>query len=417
MTERQSPRRNYGVLLGQGVSLNAADELTSVKLVLPFLYTSVGAPVFFAGLLVPVYTLTKIGVQMVVAPIVSAARTTKKFMILAALATALALALISLTVNAVGAAWLVPIFLFVALAIGAAKGLGSLAFQDLIGRVLPGDRRSHLLFTQSSLAGIFTVIVALGSEFILQPGTSTAAHQELIWLGIGLFVVSALVVAAVREPAEPQPSGKLGAKEDRKRHFEEFWGSFRIAFALPWFHRFLIARTLFLSIELAMPFYSIHAATFHGNSVSGLNAFVIASSIGLVAGGPLWPRIGKSSVYAILVMAAGTACLGGLLAIAIELRLVSQGILFYAIVFVLISLGTQGIRNGRTLFLIGVTTHEERPYCIAVANVTIGIVAVAFGAILGALASFQGVAWPIFVLIALNVVAAIYALKLRNIRR
>ena len=417
MTERQRPRRNYAVLLGQGVSNSAANELTSVKLVLPFLYTSVGAPVFFAGLLVPLYTVAKIAVQIVVAPIVSAARSNKKFMILAGLATASALVLISLTVDVVRAAWLVPIFLFAALAIGAANGLGSLAFQNLIGRVLPSESRSRLLFTQSSLAGIFTVIVALGSELILQPGTSTAAHQELIWLGISLFVISALLILAVREPEMPQPTGSRGARESSRRHVAELTESFRIALALPWFHRFLIARSLFLSIELAMPFYSIHAATFHGNSVSGLNAFVIASSIGLVVGGLLWPRIGKGSVYTILALAAGTACLGGLLAIAIEFRLVSQAIYLYAIVFVLISLGAQGIKNGRNLYLIGMATDQERPYCIAVANVSIGVIAIAFGAVLGALASFRGVGWPIFVLIALNILAAIYALKLRNIRR
>lgn len=417
MTEGQGARRNYGALLGQGVSNSAANELTSVKLVLPFLYASVGAPVFFAGLLVPLYTVSKIAVQMIVAPIVGAARSNKKFMVLAGLATASALVLISLTVDVLRAAWLVPIFLFAALAIGAANGLGSMAFQNLIGRVLPSERRSRLLFTQSSLAGIFAVIVTLGSEFILQPWTSTAAHQELIWLGISLFVLSALVIMAVREPAISQPGNNRGARESGRRHFAELADSFRIALALPWFHRFLIARTLFLSIELAMPFYSIHAATFHGNSVTGLNAFVIASSIGLVVGGLLWPRIGKSSVYTILILAAGMACLGGLLAIAIELRLVSQGIYLYAVVFVLVSLGTLGIKNGRTLYLIGVTTDQERPYCIAVANVAISVVAIAFGAALGGLASYRGVAWPIFVLIALNVLAALYTLKLRDIRR
>jgi hypothetical protein len=230
-------------------------------------------------------------------------------------------------------------------------------------------------------------------------------------------VVSALLILAVREPPAHQQSGIAGARESQSRHLRELTESFRIAFALPWFHRFLIARTLFLSIELAMPFYSIHAATFHGNSVSGLNAFVIASSIGLVVGGILWPRIGKGSARRILVLAASTAGIGGLFAIAIELQLVSQGILLYAVVFVLISLGTQGTRNGRNLYLIGMASDDERPYCIAVANVTIGLVAIVFGAVLGALASYQGVAWPIFVLIALNILAAIYALKLRNIRR
>lgn len=416
MGQLRNERRNYAVLLGQGVANNAANELTSVKLVLPFLYTSVGAPVFFAGLLVPVYRVAKIAVQLLVAPIISAARSSKKFMGLAALATAMAVALITLTVNSVQVAWLAPIFLFVALAIGAANGLGSLAFQNLLGRMLPGERRRQLLFTQSSLAGIFAVIVALSSEFILPPGTSTAAHQELMWLGISLFVVAAFLILAIREPEAVQPGDQDGKSESQKQHLAELRESFRVALALSWFHRFLVARTLFLSVELAMPFYSIHAATYHGNSLSGLNAFVIASSIGLVVGGPLWTRIGKRSVSTILLLATGLACLGGLLAIAIELRLVSQGIFLYAIVFVLISLATQGIRNGRTLFLIGAASDRERPYCIAVSNVAIGVVAIAFGAVLGGLASYRGVARPIFALIVLNVLAALYTLRLRNIR-
>ena len=47
-------QRNYRILLGHGAANGAGYELTSEKLVLPFLYTAVGAPVFFAGLLVPI---------------------------------------------------------------------------------------------------------------------------------------------------------------------------------------------------------------------------------------------------------------------------------------------------------------------------------------------------------------------------
>ena len=414
MTEDRRTRRNYRVLLGHGVATNAAKELTSVKLVLPFLYTSVGAPVFFAGLLVPIATAAKIGVQILVAPFVSAARSNKGFMVLAALSTALALVLISLTLNVVSVPWLVPIFLFVALVLGAAGGLGSLAFQSLIGKTLPDEHRSRLLFTQSSLAGMFAVIVAFTSLLVLQPGTSLVAHQELMWLAIGLFLLSALVVTAVRETVARQLSDDHDGHENRNSRVAELLDGFRIALALPWFRRFLVARTLYLSIELAMPFFSIHAASFHGSSVIGLNAFVIASSIGLVVGGLFWPKIGKSSVSTILVLAAGMTCAGGLLAMAIELNLVSQGVYLYAIVFVLVSVGAQGIHNGRTLYLIGATTDRERPYCIAASSVSIGLVAIVFGAVLGALASFRGVAWPIFALIVLNVLAALYSLKLRD---
>jgi MFS family permease len=412
MTEDQDVRRNFAVLLGQGVSGGAGNELTSVQLVLPFLYTTAGAPVFFAGLLVPVSTVAKRVVQILAAPLISAARSNKRLIALATLGTALAIVLISVTFDVVGVYWLVPIFLFAAVVIGGANGLGGLAFQDLIGRILTDERRRRLLFTQSSLAGLFVVIVAFGSQRIFQPGTSRVAHQELIWLGIGLFVLSALLIMLVREPPKRSPSGAREEAQERGQT-AALRDSFRIAFALPWFGRFLVARTLYLSVELAIPFFSIHAASFHGNSISGLNAFVIAASLGLMIGGLLWARIGKRSVDRILLLAAGLTCIGGLLAMAIELRLVPQNIFCYAIVFVLVSLGAQGTKNGRTLYLLGMTTDEERPFCIAVANATIGMVAIVFGALLGALASLKGVSWVILALIVLNIFAAVYTLRLR----
>ncbi len=103
-----------------------------------------------------------------------------------------------------------------------------------------------------------------------------------------------------------------------------------------------------------------------------------------------------------------------MLAIAIELKLMSQSILCYAIVFVLVSLGAQGVKNGRTLYLLETASDKERPFCIAVANLMIGMVSMVFGALLGVLASLKGVGWPIFALTVLNVLAAIYTLRLRQ---
>lgn len=424
MREDHDVDRNYAVLLAQGVANSAAGELTSVRLVLPFLYTSVGAPILFAGMLVPAATLAKRAVQVVVAPLVSAAGSRKRLMAIAAVMLASAVALISLTFNVVAAVWLVPIFLGAALVMGAANGLSSLAFQDLIGRILPRDHRNRLLFTQSGLAGLIVVIVAVGAQLLLQPGTSLAAHQELIWLGISMFVLAAVITMAVREPAATQPSDApddapddAGARSGTSRRNGEggtAGHSFRTVLALPWFGKFLVARTLYLSIELAVPFFSIHAAVYHGNSISGLNAFVIAANAGLMAGGFLWAKLGNHALEHVLLAAAAITAVGGLLAMVIELGFGGQSIILYAIVFVLVSIGAQGIKSGRTLYLIGNTTDEERPFCIAVANGIIGVVGIVLGAVLGALASLKGVTWPILALIVLNVLAALYTLRLRH---
>jgi hypothetical protein len=153
--------------------------------------------------------------------------------------------------------------------------------------------------------------------------------------------------------------------------------------ATAWFRRFLVARTLFLSIELAMPFYSIHAATYHGNNSSGLNTFVIASSLGLVLGGVIWPRFDPRAIRLVLATAAIVTLAGGALALTIEMKPDLQTPFIYAPVFVLVAIGTQGISTGRTLFLTDAAADTERPFCIAVSNAVTGLIAVAVGAALG----------------------------------
>jgi MFS family permease len=320
--------------------------------------------------------------------------------------------LISATVNTIPVNGLVAVFLSVAFVMGAASGVRSLAFKDMLGRILPIGRSSRMLFVQSSIAGIVGVAVAVASLVILAPGTSAVAHQELIWLGIALLVLSAVAILAVREPAKTKAAESEDVRRARSGHIGELRSSFRIAFALSWFRRFLLARTLFLSIELAMPFYSIHAATYHGDNSGGLYTFVIASSLGLVLGGLLWPRFGQRSIRLVLAVAAIVTFAGGALALTIELKPDLQSPFIYSPVFVLVAIGTQGIGNGRTLYLSEVAGDHERPFCIAVSSALIGAIAVGMGAILGILANLQGVAWPILTMIGLNFGAALFAMTL-----
>lgn len=416
MPDERSDRRNYVVLLGQGTSNTSGYQLTSEKLVLPFLYSTLGAPIFFAGLLVPIVTVSNLFIQVFAAPLIAAARQSKWYIALSALFWALSLVLVTTTVNGVGVIWVIPIFILVSVVLGASMGVNSLATQNLVGQILDHHHRSRLLFTQSSLAGLFAVAITLMARSILPPQTSNAAHLELIWLGIGLILLSSVVAIAIREPPNDLPPTDKNAKYGFKQPIDDFRDSLKIAFSLSWFPRFLIARTLFLSIELSTPFFAVHAASFHANSTDGLSTFVIASSLGLVIGGVVWPRVCKDSVRLILVLGASMACLGGLLAMAIELQITPQSVYFYAVVFILISLGTQATQSGRRLYVMGVTTDAQRPACIAISNILVGLVTIAFGAILGALAGFQGVAWPIVVLIVLNVASAIYSLTLKNVQ-
>ena len=155
---------NFRVLLSQGVFDNIGYELTSEKLVLPFVYTAIGGPFLFAGLIVPIVRITKLISQVAVAPFIHSAKRNKWYSTVALLAIALALAVICLTARHASLTSMVVIFVFVTIVLGASDGLNGLAFIDMLGRVLPEQRRSVLLFTQSGIAGMIAVLVSLGSQ-------------------------------------------------------------------------------------------------------------------------------------------------------------------------------------------------------------------------------------------------------------
>ncbi len=401
---------NFRILLGQGIFDYTGSQLTSEKLVLPFIYTALGGPLLLAGLIVPIVRVTKLVAQITVAPVIHASRQNKWFCAGALLALAVAMAIVCLTVRDASVAWVAVIFVAVTIVLGVSDGITGLAFTDMLGRVLPEQRRSTLLFAESGVAGLVAVLVALWSQTFITSKTPLDAHLELMWIGVVMLLIAAVGIVVVREPAKQEDAPKRRETEHEKiGSYAGLRESFGIAFALPWFRRFVVARTLFLSIELAMPFYAIHAAILHKDKVNGLSTFVIASCVGLIIGGLVWPRVSRRSIRTVLAASAIVACLAGLLALALARWPQLQSPHPYSVVIAMVAFSAQGISNGRTVFLIGATTDANRSYCIAVANVLTGALAIVVAAILGTAAHFRDVHWAIWIMVALNVAAALYA--------
>ena len=63
MERKPNESWNFAALLIQGVARRVGNELTSEKLVLPFLYTALGGSVFFTGLFAPVVIVARLVAQ------------------------------------------------------------------------------------------------------------------------------------------------------------------------------------------------------------------------------------------------------------------------------------------------------------------------------------------------------------------
>ena len=408
---------NFRVLLSQGICVDSAAFLASPRLVIPFLYFAVGAPVFFAGLLLPMVQFARLVTQIVAAPILTAVKTRKWFVMLGSLATATALSVVALATRTESMFLVVVIFLLVALVLGIFRGLNTLAYNDLIGRALRHSQRNTLIFTEAMIAGVVTILLTLAAHHFTDAATALDRHLNLLWGGVAATVLAAILIAIIREPLSA--TGKCGpdvAPRTQGNVGEKYLATLRDGLGevakVPWFRSYIVARSLLVSVELAMPFYSIHAASLHAHKHASLSVFVVATCIAVIVGGPIWRRVGAiSERYAMALGASVTAC-AGVWALIVEATPALQHPIPHGFVFGLVALGAQGAVGARTAHLVHMTPNEKRPYYVAISNMLAGVIGILFAVAFGSMAHIQGAAGPLVAIVALNVLAAFACIKL-----
>ncbi len=418
MPKGSTTRWNFRVLLGQGVLLDVSQTLSSPRLVLPFLYISFGAPAIFAGLLIPIVQLARMIGQIVSAPFISAAEICKWYMSLGILTATTALIVVALTADTAEDAKhfvvLTVIFLSVAAIIGLGQGLSRLAFQNMLGYVVPRKLRRNLLFSQTGISGLLAIILAWASQKFYF-NEADEEHLALLWAGIAVAVLSGFLSMLVRESAVAEKKVRPATGKDKKSILATLREGINHVKQVDWFRQFIIARILFLSIELAMPFYAIIAAQEHEKTEDALGSFVIATSLGLMIGGFFWQRLSPWPLRRIMSLGGIIALVAAMIALLSHYGNPKSHWLYYDLVFFLIALADQGVASTRKIYVATLASAETRPYYIAVSDTLVGAAAVLFAFFLGALAHFQHALWPILVLAGLNALAALYAMRLKPI--
>lgn len=417
-TERLPAERwNFATLLVQGVSRRVANELSSEKLVLPFLYTALGGAVLFAGLFTPVIVVARLLAQLFGARLVELTRQGKRFLAASTVLTAAVLVCLAGFRGDLPTAWLPVVFVAASVVLGMGNGFGALVVQDMIGRVLGERSRINLLFAIGAGSGFLVIVATVLSQLVTGFGSSAEAaadHVHLIWTSAGILAVSTLAALAVRESpravpaATPDPAGES--------YIGSLYASSRKVLDLAWFRRFVLARVLFMSVEMMMPFFAVHAATYHANTAPSLSMFVIAVSLGMIGGGLVWPHVSKRSIQLVLSLASLVAGLAAVLALVNHVVEGVQSPYLHAAMIFCLAFATQGTLDGSTAYVVGSTTDEERPYCIAISNLAAAIVGIGLALGAGTISQFRGVIVGIMVMAVLNLAAAAYAMTLRDVQ-
>jgi hypothetical protein len=345
--------------------------------------------------------------RAITAPLISNARFRKRYMAFGSLAVGVSLVALAVLVEIIQLNAVVVIFLLVAGIAGVSQGLSSVAFQDVLGRTLPQERRGPLLFTQTAVGGALAIAAAWGTMRLFKDAKPLDSHMTLIWISAVVLVLSFVFSLLVREPPANTDAGS-GARG----FTAQFHRAFTLAGQAPWFRRFLVAEVLFLSVALATTFYSIHAASLHGGKTGSLSAFVIASSLGLVVGGPLWSWVVGKGFRPVFILGGLASMSAAILALIIEDVAGLQSVLLHAPVFLLATLGYQAVTQGRQVYLVNMTTEEERPFFISITQTLLGALSIGVAALFGVLAQVKGEAWPLLAILAMNAIAVLYVFAL-----
>ncbi len=384
------------------------DELASAKLVLPWLLSVIGAPAFLAGLLVPIRESGSLLPQLLVGGYIRRYAIRKWFLVIGSVlqgVAVLGMALVGWTLSGAIAGWAI-IGLLVLFSLS--RGISSVSGKDVLCKTVSKNRRGTLMGYAGLLAGLVTIVV--GAYFKLSTGT---AHADGLFFGMlvtagVLWLIAAVVFTRLRELP--------GATEGGVNAFKKAVESLALLKIDAGLRHFILTRTMLLSTALVIPFYVILGREQTGGDLSGLGLMMLASGLAGSLSAPVWGRFADRSSRLVMVW---SAVIAGFLGISVYILTminpaVMQAEYTYAVFFLIMGIAHSGVRLGRKTYLIDMATPETRPSYVALSNTTIGVL-ILLGGVLTAGLSVFGTKYVILILACISLVAAVSALKLREV--
>ncbi|MFC1791250.1 MFS transporter [Gemmatimonadota bacterium] len=372
---------NFFKIGASQVLTKLADELSSAKTILPWVLTSMGAPAFWIGFLVPIRESGSLLPQLAIGEAVRHRPTRRGVWILGGILQAAALggmAAAALFLRG-GAGGLVVVALLVLFSL--ARGLVSVAWKDITGKTIPKTRRGRLTGFTTSLGGFLTIGAGALLALALAGDPSLESLAVLLVGAAGLWLVASGVLARVHEVPGATEGGKNGVREAFQR-----LDLLRTDLS---FRRFVLVRALLVSTALAAPYY-VALAREHSGASGLLALFILASGLASALSSAFWGRFADRSSRSVLVRAATVAASLGVLVFLLDLVGAMGRFTWMApLAFFVLSIAHSGIRIGRKVYILDMASGSRRTDYVAVSNTVIGAVLLLAGS-LGFLAPMVG---------------------------
>lgn len=392
---------NFFAYLGANLLGKVADEIASAKLVIPWLFGALGVPTAFTGFLVPIREAGVLLPQLAVAAAVRRLAIRKGVWLLGAVLTGLSLfgmAATALTLEggAAGGSIILMLILF-----SLARGLCSVSAKDVLGKTISKSRRGALMGWAAGLSGLAVLGIGIWLGTVDVEHAGIGVFAGLLAAGGVLWLLASLLFATIRE----QP----GATEGGGNALSVALAQLRLLLDDAPFRRFVLARSLLLSVALAPPFYVLIAQQQSDAGLLGLGALIVANGLATSLSSPFWGYLGDRSARHVMVLAATGAGLLGIvtwLAVTMHWQWLS-GEYGMAAIFLLLNVMHGGVRLGRKVYLVDMSGGPNRAAYVAVSNTVIGVLMLA-GGLIGVLGGWLGAPAIVLLLGILSLLAALF---------
>jgi MFS family permease len=189
----------------------------------------------------------------------------------------------------------------------AAGGLGGVPYTDIIGKIIPQERRGAFFGGRQALAGPLAVGAALLAQRVLANMIYPANYALLFGLAALSLLVASLGFWLIREPPRGDADGKVPSWRAYAQQLLEAARRLRT----------LIGVQLLTGFSLmVLPFYIVYARQELGASAGAIGWFMLAQVLGGALGNLIWARlIDRYGSRRMLATCAVTSMLTPLLAI------------------------------------------------------------------------------------------------------
>lgn len=393
-------------LVSQSLS-KLADTLSSAKLVLAWILSSLGAPAIFLSLLVPVRESLSLLPQLFIAQVIRELPVRKWAWVAGAIGQSVALIGMVIAIGQLtGAAAGYAVIGLLAL-LSLSRGICSVAHKDVLGKTISKSRRGRLTGTATTISGV----IALGSAALLILGL---APENLQLYAVMLLSAAALwMIAAFTFGQLPEVAG---ATEGGGNAFSEALQSLSLLKTDEDFRAFVIARALLIATAFATPYLVILIQQSGSGALTGLGVLIFADGLAAMSSGYFWGKLSDTRSHHVMALSAVLSVLT--IATAIALYTFQQNLFTHYFVggslLFLASVAHQGTRVGRKTYLVDLANSDNRAQYTAVGNTVIGVMLLVGGTV-GIADAMLGTISVLYILAAVGILAIMQSLRLKNV--